>query len=118
MLMRVRYTRAHMPMPPPSLPELGASRQDGQISVRAWAPGHRELVVHLYGEGGEREEARVPMQAGPDDVFEALFSAPAGALLYKLSVDGEGPFPDPWSRAQPFGVHGPSSLPPDRFAWT
>jgi len=34
-------------------------------------------------------------------------------------VDGRGPFPDPASRFQPHGVHGPSQIvDPSSFAWT
>jgi maltooligosyltrehalose trehalohydrolase len=41
----------------------------------------------------------------------------AGAL-YRYRLDGEGPFPDPASRCQPEGVHGPSQVvDPGRYAW-
>jgi maltooligosyltrehalose trehalohydrolase len=29
---------------------------------------------------------------------------------YRIALDGDGPFPDPWSRWQPDGVHGDSAL--------
>ncbi len=42
---------------------------------------------------------------------------PVGAL-YRYRLDGEGPFPDPASRFQPQGVHGPSRVvDPGAFAW-
>jgi maltooligosyltrehalose trehalohydrolase len=37
---------------------------------------------------------------------------------YCFSVDGSKPVPDPRSRWQPYGVHGPSRLVRDDFAWT
>ena len=41
----------------------------------------------------------------------------AGAR-YWFRIDGAGPYPDPASRFQPFGVHGPSQVvDPDHFAW-
>ena len=43
---------------------------------------------------------------------------PAGSL-YQYRIDGSGPFPDPASRFQPEGVHGPSQVvDPSRFRWT
>jgi maltooligosyltrehalose trehalohydrolase len=38
---------------------------------------------------------------------------------YAYLLDGEGPFPDPASRFQPEGVHGPSQIvDPSQFAWS
>ena len=38
---------------------------------------------------------------------------------YRFLLDGEGPFPDPASRYQPEGPHGPSQIiDPSHFAWT
>src|SRR5262249_26815288 len=37
---------------------------------------------------------------------------------YRYAVDGRGPLPDPASRFQPEGVHGPSEIvDPTQFAW-
>jgi maltooligosyltrehalose trehalohydrolase len=39
--------------------------------------------------------------------------------LYKYFVDGKGPYPDPVSRFQPFGVHNPSQVVDSRaFQWS
>jgi maltooligosyltrehalose trehalohydrolase len=39
--------------------------------------------------------------------------------LYRILLDGEGPFPDPASRFQPYGPEGPSEvIDPEAFAWT
>jgi maltooligosyltrehalose trehalohydrolase len=41
-----------------------------------------------------------------------------GGTLYKLRVDGHGPYPDPLSRFQPQGPHGPSQLvDPQSYEW-
>jgi maltooligosyltrehalose trehalohydrolase len=38
---------------------------------------------------------------------------------YRFRVDGRGPFPDPASRFQPEGVHGPSEIvDPRQYAWS
>jgi maltooligosyltrehalose trehalohydrolase len=50
--------------------------------------------------------------------FSASLPGAGAGVRYKLKVDGEGPFPDPWSRSQPEGVHGPSEVVVSDFAWT
>ncbi len=50
------------------------------------------------------------------------FTAP-GILLepntdYGFSIDGDAPLPDPRSRFQPRGVHGPSQWATEQFEWT
>ncbi|HEX6030032.1 MAG TPA: malto-oligosyltrehalose trehalohydrolase, partial [Tepidiformaceae bacterium] len=43
----------------------------------------------------------------------------AAGQRYAYRVDGNGPFPDPCSRSQPLGVHGPSELvDPAAFRWS
>ena len=38
---------------------------------------------------------------------------------YRYAIDGRGPFPDPASRYQPEGVHGPSEVvDPGQFRWS
>jgi maltooligosyltrehalose trehalohydrolase len=40
-------------------------------------------------------------------------------MRYRYRLDGDGPFPDPASRYQPDGVHGPSlTVDPDAFRWS
>ncbi|WP_018291750.1 malto-oligosyltrehalose trehalohydrolase [Verrucomicrobium sp. 3C] len=38
--------------------------------------------------------------------------------LYQYRLDGDREFPDPASRCQPRGVHGPSAITGDHFPWT
>jgi maltooligosyltrehalose trehalohydrolase len=59
------------------------------------------------------------MEKQPDGTFAGLVTAAAPGDRYRYRVDGRGPFPDPASRFQPEGVHGPSEvIDPGRFAWT
>jgi maltooligosyltrehalose trehalohydrolase len=46
----------------------------------------------------------------PDGVFVGRWSDLQAVEHYWYRVDGRGPFPDPASRWQPCGVHGPSAL--------
>jgi maltooligosyltrehalose trehalohydrolase len=51
--------------------------------------------------------------------FEAYIPDARPGDLYSLVLDGERERPDPVSRFQPQGVHGPSQIvDPDSFAWT
>jgi len=98
-------------------PRLGARPGPSGTEFRVWAPSSSrvELIVDTPGSG---DDARV-MRAGPDGTFEATFADLGPGALYRFRVDGQGPFPDPASRFQPVGVHGPSMvIDPAAFAWS
>jgi maltooligosyltrehalose trehalohydrolase len=58
------------------------------------------------------------LDAEGDGYFSAHFSAAQAGMLYKFKLNG-GSFPDPASRFQPEGPHGPSQIiDPCRFSWT
>ena len=60
-----------------------------------------------------------PLQKNPDGYFTGLAKNCAAGDRYAYFVDGRGPLPDPASRYQPEGVHGPSALVDSRtFPWT
>jgi maltooligosyltrehalose trehalohydrolase len=93
---------------------------DGSVRFTVWAPkAHRVAVRVLSGEAaGEYELAKV----GESGVYEGVVrSVGAGAdYKYVLTADGgQRELPDPVSRWQPEGVHGPSRvLDPRAFRWT
>jgi maltooligosyltrehalose trehalohydrolase len=77
---------------------------------RVWAPAARSVALHVND--GRHAMAR------SGGWWEATLPVANGAL-YGFIIDGDGPFPDPRSRWQPFGVHGLSQFIEDRsFAWT
>jgi maltooligosyltrehalose trehalohydrolase len=79
---------------------------------RVWAPGAEQVALAL----GEQRHA---MTAGDDDWWTAPGVQAVHGVDYGYVVDGEGPFPDPRSRHQPAGVHGPSRVyDHGRFPWT
>ncbi len=50
--------------------------------------------------------------------FELVHKSAGPGSLYRFRVDGRGPFPDPASRYQPQGVHGPSQVvDPGVYRW-
>jgi maltooligosyltrehalose trehalohydrolase len=89
----------------------------GGARFRQWAPEHRRLETVLFDDRG-METTALEMRAEPGGFFSAHLAEGAPGLLYKFRIDGEGPFPDPWSRAQPLGVHGPSQVVSTTFPWT
>ncbi|MGE3820764.1 MAG: malto-oligosyltrehalose trehalohydrolase [Isosphaeraceae bacterium] len=59
------------------------------------------------------------MRKTADGVFEGTISEAHPGTRYRYRIDGKGPFPDPASRYQPEGVHGPSEvIDPSAFSWT
>lgn len=80
--------------------------------IRVWAPHPARVELAI----GDRA---VPMER--DDAGWWSVDAPfvEHGVDYAFLVDGDGPFPDPRSRWQPHGVHGPSRwLDHGRFAWS
>jgi maltooligosyltrehalose trehalohydrolase len=94
---------------------IGAEPQpDGGVHFRVWAPRCREVAVEIEG----LEPAA--LQSEPDGYF-SLWSLPARpGMRYRFRLDrSEMALPDPASRFQPEGPHGPSEIvDPETFAWT
>src|SRR5687768_9573112 len=86
------------------------------VHFSVWAPKAKRVDVVLYGGSGERV---VPLERGEGDVFAATVADAEAGTDYKFRLDGGEPRPDPASRWQPEGVHGPSRVvDPSAFAWT
>jgi maltooligosyltrehalose trehalohydrolase len=94
---------------------------DGAVRFSVWAPHARTVRARVLGGPAAGEHSLAPRTGAPG-VFEARIDAVgAGAdYRYLLEVDGETrELPDPASRWQPEGVHGPSRVvDPAAFAWT
>lgn len=95
---------------------LGArALENGRAHFRVWAPSRKSVDVCLNDPSGLRCH---PLERGAGGYFEGTHAVPAGAL-YKYRLDGGDTFPDPCSRFQPEGPHGPSRIvDPSRYAWT
>lgn len=96
---------------------IGAEVQPGGgTHFRVWAPDSKSASVELYG--GTKIIRSATLAGEPGGYFSALIpDAPAGSL-YKFRLD-QGSFPDPASRFQPEGPHGPSQVvDPTTFRWT
>ncbi|HZY83836.1 MAG TPA: malto-oligosyltrehalose trehalohydrolase [Gemmataceae bacterium] len=85
----------------------------GGVHFRVWAPRRREVEAVL--EGGPA----VRLAVEGDGYFSGRSVGAGAGALYRYRLDGEGPFPDPASRFQPQGPHGPSQvIDPGAFRWT
>ncbi len=87
-------------------PSLGAWPDRDGYRFRVWAPEASQVRVVL--ESGDRVE--LDLERFPDGTWGRHVPGLAPGTLYRYRVDGRGPFPDPASRFQPEGVHGPSAL--------
>lgn len=86
---------------------LGARRlTDGRVSFRVWAARHERVDLELV----EPQKRCIPMRKCERGYFEAVLEDVAPSSLYRYVLEGELTRPDPASRFQPRGVHGPSQL--------
>jgi len=86
---------------------------------RVWAPKSQTTSVVWWAAGETSETARVTPLSPEENGYSSgtIVEASAGAR-YKLRLDS-GDFPDPASRFQPEGVHGPSEIiDPGAFQWS
>ena len=92
---------------------LGAMLQETGTTFRVWAPRCRSIEVVIEG---RRPMALTPREEG---LFELAVLGIAAGMRYQYRLDGERYRPDPASRFQPEGVHGPSVVvDAARFPWT
>lgn len=95
---------------------MGALPCSGGVDFRVWAPGHERVDVVLYGPDAERVH---PMSPEGEGWFAARVEGAGPGSRYKYRLDEGEAFPDPASRSQPDGVHGPSEVvDPFAFRWT
>jgi maltooligosyltrehalose trehalohydrolase len=98
---------------------VGAEVQPGGgTHFRVWAPVRKRIEVVLEGSTGDRSEACLlePQEGG---YFEGLVEWAQPGFRYRFKLDDdERHYPDPASRWQPDGPHGPSVIvDPGKFQW-
>jgi maltooligosyltrehalose trehalohydrolase len=100
---------------PRRLPIGAEVQRDGRTHFRVWAPRRHKVEVVLEGSGRGTFE----LHEEEHGYFHGFAPAAAGAR-YRFRLDGESPlYPDPASRFQPEGPHGPSQIvDPAAFLWT
>src|SRR5690349_18002914 len=92
---------------------VGAEVQpDGGVHFRAWAPKARKLEVLTHG-------GAHALAAESHGYFSGSVAGATAGSLYRLRIDGGRDYPDPASRFQPDGPHGPSQVvDPASFGWS
>jgi maltooligosyltrehalose trehalohydrolase len=84
----------------------------GEARFVVWAPAARQVELNLLRQG-----RYISMQRDDQGYYTVTLAdvQPGDRYLYRL--DGDKERPDPASRHQPEGVHGPSAVVDDAFAW-
>src|SRR6266542_768332 len=88
---------------------------------RVWAPRRQAVEVVIEG-GAERGSDNRTFELAPEGqgYFSGVVRSVGAGALYRFRLDGgERLCPDPASRYQPEGPHGPSQVvDPKSFGWT
>lgn len=96
--------------------ERGATVTPDGVRFEVWAPRARSVAVRV---ATERRHADHPLASDGDGVFSGEVRGLRAGARYRYVLDGARALPDPVSRSQPEGVHGPSAVvDPSAFRWT
>jgi maltooligosyltrehalose trehalohydrolase len=96
---------------PPGAIYLG--RGGDVCQFRVWAPRAHKVEIHLLGP----RQQYIPLQPRPNGYHEGVLQGVPPGTLYTVRLDGHRDRPDPASRFQPQGVHGPSEVIDPTFDW-
>jgi len=96
--------------------DLGARMIEAdRVRFKVWAPFANIVAVELVGQN----RTAIPMQPASQGYFDVTVEGVGPRVRYRYLLDGKKARPDPASRYQPGGVHGPSAVvDPDSFVWT
>ena len=91
---------------------LGATcTMPSSVSFKVWAPKARAVSVNICGGNV------IPLKSSDDGYYTGTISAVKPGDRYFYILDHEDRYPDPASRFQPEGVHGPSQVVDPNFHW-
>jgi maltooligosyltrehalose trehalohydrolase len=91
----------------------------GRCRFAVWSPGARNLSVHLLPGNHGTNDRVVPMKKNAAGYFEAAVESVSAGVRYFYRLENGSERPDPASRFQPEGVHGPSQVVNfNEFQWT
>lgn len=94
---------------------VGAEVMEEGVQFRVWAPLRHRVEVQLESSPGGCHA----LQPEGNGYFSGIVAGLTAGARYKYRLDGAAAFPDPASRFQPEGPHGPSAVvDPSRYAWT
>ncbi len=91
----------------------GAEPVQGGTHFRVWAPRRKRVTAVIEG-SPERT-----LDIEPGGYFSGVAANVHAGARYRFRLDDAGLYPDPASRFQPEGPHGPSEVvDPSRFRWS
>ncbi len=89
----------------------------GEVRFRLWAPAARRVELVLCDAEGVAVHTAA-MEALDEGWFALVTGAAGVGSLYRYRIDGTSEVPDPASRSNPQGVHGPSEvIDPAAYVW-
>jgi maltooligosyltrehalose trehalohydrolase len=93
--------------------KLGAELVSSGVSFRVWAPTHSRVAVVI--DRGEES----PLEREPSGHFSGVIASASAGTRYRFRLDDDqDTYPDPASRYQPEGPHGPSEVvDPHNYRW-
>lgn len=95
--------------------DLGARPTPTGTQFLVWAPKRKSVEVVLEGE----QHAGHALESTGDGYFSGAVAGVKKGARYRYRLDNDKLFPDPCSRYQPEGPHGPSVvIDPNDFSWT
>jgi maltooligosyltrehalose trehalohydrolase len=82
------------------------------VQFRVWAPIRKKVEAVVDGR-------RFPLKRDAEGYFSGVAKSAQAGSLYQFQLDDDGrPYPDPESRFQPDGPHGPSQvIDPSAYEW-
>src|SRR5260370_721729 len=93
--------------------DMGATPTPAGVRFKVWAPRPQRVEIELAD-----PRAFVAMARDAEDVWTALVAQAGPGSRYWYRLDGRVSRPDPYSRSQPEGPHGPSEVvDPHAFRW-
>lgn len=87
--------------------------EDGRCRFLVWAPLAERVAVRLVSP----REALLPLHKDERGYFSGVVADVEPGYLYFYRLNGQQDLPDPASRFQPQGVHGPSQVVDPSFPW-
>ena len=85
---------------------LSAQKIGTDITFTVWAPEKEKMILHIVHPVDEKH----PMLKDEEGYWQVTVPDPGGDVKYFFMPGGEKDYPDPASRYQPEGVHGPSQV--------
>lgn len=86
---------------------------NGDCEFTVWAPTLEQVAVQLM----TSEAQTIPLKPQENGYWSAVVSDVYPGTQYRYMLNGQDSYPDPASRYQPQGVHGPSEVVDPSFEW-